>query len=121
MIGCRVIGKFGTPVWLNNLRDKISAVHHYPLRLVLNNFKRTLSRKTLAKRTNRANPDQLVNLKIAKCFISICINCSPFTLFHELLSHAVIKNCRPRRLWLMAMSRKRIGRPKSCQSGRETL
>jgi len=105
---------YGAEVWYpcltKRLRDKISAVHHYPLRLVLNDFKRSLSRKTLAKRTNKANPDQLVNLKTAKCFISICTNCSPFTLFHELLSHAVIENRRPRRPWFLDMSRKRIGR-----------
>lgn len=39
------------------------------------------------------------SFKIAKCLLSICTNCEPFTLFHELLCNSSLKTRKPQ-LWL---------------------
>ena len=41
---------------------------------------------------------------------SICFNISPFTLFHELLSHSVLERRKPFNPHFLDMSRRRIGK-----------
>ena len=60
--------------------------------------------------TGRAPPSELNDYKIAKILISIITNADPFTLFHELLSHAVVERRRSHNLSFLDMSRVRIGR-----------
>ena len=105
---------YGSEVWYHSLskinRNRISPVHYYPLRLACNNFNKLTSRLTLNNLTSRAPPGELNDYKIAKLMISIISNVDPFTLFHELLSHAVLERRRPNNPHFLDMSRVRIGK-----------
>jgi len=105
---------YGCEVWYNclkqNLKNKISAVHHFPLRLALNDFRRSLSRKQLSLKCNRAPPQELVDFRIAKTVINVCVNADPFVLFQDLLANAHYSNRQPLRPLFFDNSRLRIGR-----------
>jgi hypothetical protein len=82
----------------------------YPLRLAIGDFKREISNKNVLKLTKRAAPFEFNNYKVAKLVISIVSNTDPFTLFHDLLSQAVVEGRRPLKPWFLDMSRTRKGR-----------
>jgi hypothetical protein len=84
---------FSSEVWLNCLSSKLSkiiaSVHYHPLRMLLNDFKVRLSRKTIDKLPCRASPRDYNEFKIAKMLIHVCDNAAPFLLFHEIVSHSL--------------------------------
>lgn len=105
---------YGCEVWYNclkqNLKNKIAAVHYFPLRLSLNDFRRSMSYKQLSTRCKRASPQELVDFRVAKIVVSICNNADPFTLFQDLLANAHYSNRLPLRPNFFDYSRLRIGR-----------
>jgi hypothetical protein len=105
---------YGSEIWFPclkmKLKDSISALHYHPLRLVLNDFKRKLSRKEICELTQRANPFELNNYKMAKLLISITSNAEPYELFKEILSNSVVNRRKPENPTFLDMSRLRIGR-----------
>ena len=112
---------YGSEVWYHSLtqinRNRLSAIHYYPLRLATKNFSKLISRKTLNLETQRASPNEINDYKIARLLYSIVANTSPFTLFHEVMSHAVIEERRrPNNPNFLDMSRVRIG--KQCFANR---
>jgi hypothetical protein len=105
---------YASEVWFHPmkrlLKSTLTPLHYYPLRLITNDFKRTLSNAQLSKLTGRASPFEINNFKVARTLISISNSSEPFVLFHELLSHAVIERRSEPRPWFLDMSRTRIGR-----------
>jgi hypothetical protein len=106
---------YGAEVWYNPLslanKNRLSPVHYYPLRLATNCFDRkSFSRKFLDKLTQRAPPKELNEYKIGRLLYSITINMSPYALFQEVLSHAVIEPRKPENPKFLDMSRLKIGR-----------
>jgi len=96
------------------LKRKINLIHFFPLRLIMRDFKRELSYKTLCRITQRASPVELNDFKLAKCLISLSNNCTPFSLFQDLLVNVVVETRTPLRPWFLDTSRTRIGRQSFC-------
>jgi len=92
------------------LKKKINYVHFFPLQLALKDFKREISYKNLCLLTQRADPTEVNDYKLAKCLISISNNCTPFSLFQDLLVNAVSENRNQLKPWFIDTSRTRIGR-----------
>jgi hypothetical protein len=105
---------YGCEVWhpvLNSrLKTVMLPVHYYPLRLVMNDFRKQIPKRDLCKLTKRASPDELINLRVSKMMISIANNACPYVLFNEMLSHAIQERRRPYNPSFLDMSRTRIGR-----------
>jgi len=105
---------YASEVWFpclkNQLKRKINTMHFYPLRLALGDFRRTLSFRQITHLTGRAPPKELINFKIARTLISICSNCEPYTLFHELIASSSYTSRFPLRPRFYDLSRTRIGR-----------
>jgi hypothetical protein len=105
---------YGSEVWFQPLKkvlkDSISPVHYFPLRLALNDFNRLTSRKSINLKVNRAPPNELNEYKLARILISISNNQDPFVLFYELLSHSVVETRKPHNPKFLDMSRTRLGR-----------
>jgi len=105
---------YGSEIWFPCLnkkyQKKVSSMHYWALRLLLFDFKRTLSRPRIDFLTKRGSPYQLVNFKIAKTLINVSNNAAPFNLFHELLAHAVTERRAEFKPRFIDMSRSRIGR-----------
>jgi hypothetical protein len=107
---------YASEIWYNVLsssnKSRLSAIHHYPLRLVTDSlcYKKRVSNKKLAMLTLRASPIDLNNYKIAKLLISVINNVEPFVLFNEFLSHSVLERRKPNNPSFLDTSRLRIGR-----------
>jgi len=84
---------YASEVWLpclkSQLKMKITTMHFYPLRLALGDFRRVLSYRQITQLTCRAPPKELINLEFARTLISICSNCDPYVLFHELIASSL--------------------------------
>ena len=93
---------------LSKSKKLLSPVHYYPFKLAENNF--YLSLTTLLASTQRASRYELNYYKIEKILYSITTNCSPFALFNEILSHAVLEKRRDKNTKFLDMSRTRVGR-----------
>jgi len=98
----------------SRLKRKINLIHFFPLRLIMRDYKRELSYKTLCKKTQRASPSDLNDFKLAKCLISLSNNCAPFSLFQDLLVNVVVESRSPFRPWFLDTSRSRLGRQSFC-------
>jgi hypothetical protein len=94
----------------SKLKKRISTVHYYALRLLVNDYKCKLSRPTIDSKTERASPSELKDFRLAKTLISIVNNVMPFTLYQELLSHLVIERRNEKRPRFIDHSRLKIGR-----------
>ena len=82
----------------------------FKIRLLLGDFNRLTCRRTLNAIVKRASPDELIDYCIAKLLITISIYASPFSLFHEILSHAVVERRKQNNPSFLDMSRSKIGR-----------
>jgi len=105
---------YASEVWLpclnSRLKQKITTMHFYPLRLTLGDYKRALSYRQITKLTNRAPPNELIDFKIARTLISICSNSEPYALFHELVASSSYTSRLPLRPRFYDLSRTRVGR-----------
>jgi hypothetical protein len=104
---------YGSEVWYppltSKLKKRLLTVHFNPLRLATRDFKRVLSYCSISNRTKRAFPEEIVAFKIARQLYSIVFNTAPYSLFNEVLSHAVVESRRAFNPSFLDMSRTRIG------------
>jgi len=104
---------YGSEVWYDSLsfKDKnpISPIHHFPLRLIVRDFKHRFSRKQLSFLTKRLRPriSMIIKLQNALCQLSISVSLSIF--FMKLMSNSAIEMRAPLRPRLFDSSRTKIG------------
>ncbi len=105
---------YGSEVWYHSLKmcnkNRLKALHYYPLRLAIGDFKRQKSNKVVSELCKRASPFEFNNYKVAKLIVSIVSNTNPYFLFHVLLSQAVVESRKETQPWFLDMSRSRRGR-----------